>query len=226
MRASYGVRMRLGRRPPPTVELDALPPEVRRAIEAAMTGNEVRVTRRGRDVGSLTFRAAVLEGVVHTPVAPPPPPAVDVPDGVLVVATAMRLSASARQTLADRFGPGYLVLDMHDAPDTTDVLLINPVSPQLLSRLQQRFPRARVVVTEIDDDELGVSYVGPVSRLLDAGAAAYLPPRDLDGVAAAVDAYLTRDRVALGRGDSPRDVLALDAIVRDRRPGSPVPPTA
>lgn len=217
--------MRLGRRPPPAVELDALPPEVRRAIEAAMTGSEVRVRRRGRDVGSLSFRAAVLEGVVHAP-APPPPPTVDVPDGVLVVATAMRLSASARQTLADRFGPGYLVLDMHDAPDTTDVLLINPVSPQLLSRLQHRFPRARVVVTEIDDDELGVSYAGPVSRLLDAGAAAYLPPRDLDGVAAAVDAYLTRDRVALGRGSASGPVPALDAIVRDRRTGTPVPPTA
>ena len=207
------------------MELDALPPEVRRAIEAAMTGSEVRVRRRGRDVGTLTFRAAVLEGVVQTPPAPPPP-VVDVPDGVLVVATAMRLSASARQTLAARFGPGYLVLDLHDAPATTDVLLINPVSPQLLSRLQQRFPRARVVVTEIDDDELGVSYAGPVSRLLDAGAAAYLPPRDLHGGAAAVDAYLARDRVALGRGATSGDLPALDAIVRDRRTGSPVPPTA
>lgn len=207
------------------MELDALPPEVRRAVEAAMTGAEVRVRRRGRDVGSLSFRAAVLEGVVQTPAAPPPPPP-EVPDGVLVVATAMRLSSSARRTLAERFGPGYLVLDLHDAPDTTDVLLINPVSPQLLSRLQHRFPRARVVVTEIDDDELGVSYVGPVSRLLDAGAAAYLPPRDLDGVAAAVDAYLTRDRVALGRGGTPGDLPALYAIVRDRRTGTPVPPTA
>lgn len=164
-----------------------------------MTGAEVRVRRRGREVGTLTFRAAVLEGVVH---APPPPPAAGtaVPEGVTVVATAMRLSATTRWRLQEHFGAGYVVLDMHEAPESTDVLLVNPVSPMLLSRLQARFPRARVVVTEIDDDELGVSYAGPVGRLLDAGAAAYLPPRDVGGVASGVHAYLTRERAALTAG--------------------------
>ena len=48
-----------------------------------------------------------------------------------------------------------------------------------------------MIVTEIDDEELGVSAPGPVSRLLDAGASAYLPPRPLREVAASMHAYLT-----------------------------------
>jgi hypothetical protein len=181
--------MRLLRQDPRALDLDALPPDVRRAIEAAMTGSTVLVRRRGRELGSLTFRPAVLEGVVVAPA--PPAPGLDVPEGVTVVATAMRLSESARRRLADGLGPDYLVIDMHGAPASTDVLLVNAVSPQLLGRLQDRFPSARVIVTEIDDEELGASYSGPVSRLLDAGAAAYLPPRDIGGVAAGVQAYLT-----------------------------------
>jgi hypothetical protein len=206
--------MRFGRTPPPALELDALPVDVRRAVEAAMTGSEVRVRRRGRDVGSLTFRPAVLEGVV---LAPPsgPAPEVTLPDGVTVVATAMRLSPTARQLLADGLGPDYVVLDLHDAPASTDVLLVNPVSPQLLSRLQDRFPSARVVVTEIEDDELGVAYAGPVSRLLDAGAAAYLPPRDVAGVAASVHAYLTRSGQGALTGPTGATGSALGAITRE-----------
>ncbi|HET9634115.1 MAG TPA: hypothetical protein VFP73_17090, partial [Terrabacter sp.] len=77
------------------------------------------------------------------------------------------------------------------APPTADVLLTHPVSPQLLGSLRGMFPDARIIVTEIEDEELGVSQPGPVSRLLDAGACAYLPPRPLREVAASMHAYLT-----------------------------------
>jgi len=70
------------------------------------------------------------------------------------------------------------------------VLLTHPVSPQLLGILRHQFPNARVVITEIEDEELGVRYSGPVSRLLDAGASAYLPPRPIAELAATVHAYL------------------------------------
>lgn len=50
------------------------------------------------------------------------------------------------------------------------------------------------MITEIEDEELGVRYSGPVSRLLDAGASAYLPPRPIDELAANVHAYLTQGR--------------------------------
>jgi DNA-binding NarL/FixJ family response regulator len=114
-----------------------------------------------------------------------------VSDDVTVVATATKLSDAARRRLSDELGPGYIVLDLLKAPTTADVVLTHPVSPQLLGSLRASFPNARVIVTEIDDEELGVSHPGPVSRLLDAGASAYLPPRPLREVASSIHAYLT-----------------------------------
>ena len=175
----------------PSLDVDALPPDVSAALEAAIAGERITLLRAGDPIGSLEFSSNVLEGTVidspaqHGSTAP-------VPDGVTVVATAMKLSDVARRRLSDEFGDGYIVIDLHEAPASTDVLLTHPVSPQLLGILRHQFPNARVVITEIEDEELGVRYSGPVSRLLEAGAAAYLPPRPIDELAANVHAYLTR----------------------------------
>lgn len=182
------------RRGAPTLDLETLPREVRAAVEAMVAGREVRLRSEGRDVGSLAFRPGVLEGtVVSGPpvVAPESAPPEAVRDGVTVVATATKLSDAARRRLSDELGSDYIVLDLLKAPPTADVVLTHPVSPQLLGALRAGFPNARVIVTEIDDEELGVSAPGPVSRLLDAGASAYLPPRPLREVAAGMHAYLT-----------------------------------
>jgi len=179
------------RRTAPQLDVEALPPDVRAAIEAAIAGDSIILTRSGVRIGSLAFGTNVLEGTVverpHEPVSE-----TSVPDGITVIATAMKLSDAARRRLSDEFGAAYIVLDIHAAPTSTDVLLTHPVSPQLLGILRQQFPNARVVVTEIEDDEVGVRYSGPVSRLLDAGASAYLPPRPIAEVAANVHAYLTK----------------------------------
>ncbi|WP_374968195.1 hypothetical protein [Terrabacter sp. BE26] len=182
------------RRAVQTLDLETLPREVRSAVEAMVAGREVTLRHEGRELGILAFRPAVLEGAV---VAGPPAPAAEpvpvegVRDGVTVVATATKLSDAARSRLSDELGPDYIVLDLLKAPTTADVVLTHPVSPQLLGSLRAGFPNARVIVTEIDDEELGVSQPGPVGRLLDAGAAAYLPPRPLREVASSVHAYLT-----------------------------------
>jgi len=171
--------------------MEALPPDVAAALEAAMAGDEVTLIRSGCPIGSLEFRSAVLEGaVVEAPAQHGP--AASAPEGVTVVATAMRLSAAARRRLSDEFGADYIVVDIHAAPETTDVLLTHPVSPQLLGLLRHQFPTARIVITEIEDEELGVSYTGPVSRMLDAGASAYLPPRPIAELAANVHTFLTQ----------------------------------
>jgi len=180
---------------PPTLDLETLPADVRSVLEAMVLGEEATLVRGHRELGVLSFRSAALEGTLL------PGPQISswrarpVPEGVTVVATAMRLSPAVRRRLSDDLGTDYLVLDLHEAPDTTDVLLIHPISPQLLGRLRARFPQARVVVTEIDDEELGVSYTGPVSRLLDAGASAYLPPRPVSAIASMVRDVLTGDDV-------------------------------
>lgn len=187
------------------LELESLPREARAAMEALLAGDEVVLRRDGLDVGVLTLRPSVREGVVmsgpHTSSADGEASAsfagdsdrvpTPVPAGVTVVASATQLSDAARRRLSDALGPDYIVLDLLQAPPTADVLLTHPVSPQLLGALRGQFPNARIIVTEIDDPELGVSQPGPVSRLLDAGACAYLPPRPLREVATSVHAYLT-----------------------------------
>ena len=165
---------------------------MRAAIEDAIAGDSIILTRSGVRIGSLAFGTNVLEGIAierpHEPVSE-----ASVPDGVTVIATAMKNCPTPRAVAClNEFGAAYVVLDLHAAPTSTDVLLTHPVSPQLLGILRHQFPRARVVITEIEDEELGVHYSGPVSRLLDAGASAYLPPRPLAELAAHVHAYLTQ----------------------------------
>lgn len=96
-----------------------------------------------------------------------------------------------------------MIFDLHDGPEDADVLLTHPISLQLLGHLRAQFPHAEVVITEIEDEELGVSYSGPVSRLLDAGASAYLPPRTMGGIASAVNTFLTTRTVPGITADNP-----------------------
>ncbi|MBG0816373.1 hypothetical protein [Planomonospora sp. ID82291] len=178
-----------------SIDVTRLPEDVAALVDALEPGEELVVTRGGEPIAAITGTRRVLRGAVVDPGTPreadEPPPA-DY-DEATVVATAMKLSASARVALADRLGPDYVVLDMHAAPTTADVLLTPPVSPQLIANLRSMFPKARVIITEIDDDELGVSYHGPVRRLLDAGAEAYLPPATIPRLAGQLD-HITRLR--------------------------------
>jgi hypothetical protein len=150
-------------------------------IESILEKGEVDLVRSGESVGTLAFRPTVLEGVLL-------PPAVEnsldrgrEPEGVKVVVTTMRMSDAARTRLSDAFGDSYLVVDFADAPSTADVVLTHPVSTQLINRWTLMFPQARILVTEILDEELGLDVRGPVGRLLDAGAHGYLPRRPVDG---------------------------------------------
>lgn len=183
------------------LEIDDLPPDVASAIEAVTTGGAIALFRSGRQIGTLEFCSHVLEGsVVVGPGRDSPAASAD----VTVVATAMKLSESARRRLSDEFGADYVVLDMHAAPTTADVLLVPPISSQLIGMLKNQFPDAQIVVAEIEDEELGVSYLGPVSRMLDAGANAYLPPRPIAELAAGLHAYLAQsDAKILESGPGP-----------------------
>ncbi|MER5741993.1 hypothetical protein ABT097_01810 [Streptomyces sp. NPDC002225] len=178
------------------IDADRLPEDVLALVDALGPGEELVITRGGAPfarvtpvtrtvlVGTLvappkTSDTSGASGTPGTPEEEPRPP-----DGsVTVVATAMELSDTARTALSDRLGPDYIVLDMRSAPRSADVLLVPPVSPQLIGSLRSSFPDARLVVTEIEDPELGVDYQGPVRRLLDAGAELYLPPATLPRLA-------------------------------------------
>lgn len=175
-------------------------------IDALAPGEDLVITRDGEPVARISgVPGTVVIGTVIDPVTPSAadeePSATD--KGVTVVVTAMKLSDSARTSLSDQLGADYIVLDMHAAPVSADVLLVPPVSPQLIGSLRSAFPRARVVVAEIEDDELGVSYQGPVRRLLDAGAEAYLPPATVPHLAKQLNQTLTRRSHPLDSSPTP-----------------------
>lgn len=161
------------------VELARLPDELAELIASLAPGGSLVITRGGEAVATLTAAgSAPLEGTVIQARSAPddeePRRAGAGDEGVTVVATAMELSDSARSKLSSELGTDYIVLDMHSAPSTADVLLVPPLSLQLLGSLREMFPSARVVLAELDDPELGVSYGGPVRRMIDSGVELYL----------------------------------------------------
>ncbi|GLY50801.1 hypothetical protein [Lentzea sp. NBRC 102530] len=172
-----------GEHGPHWIDSDRFPEDVIATIEALRPGEDLFVVRDGVPLAKITGAAR-------------PSPASttgtsEAYDDVTVVATAMKLSPSARATLSGQLGPDYIVLDMHSAPRTAEVLLIPPLSPQLIGGLRASFPKARVVIAEVEDRELGVVHEGPVRRLLDAGADVYFPPSSIPRLAQQLDRAVT-----------------------------------
>jgi antitoxin (DNA-binding transcriptional repressor) of toxin-antitoxin stability system len=182
-----------------TIDVERFPENVAALIDGLAPGEELVVTRDGIRIATISG-ASALEGDVIAPV--PPEEGVEVPsptyDGATVVATAMKLPESARTSLSAELGTDYIVVDLHAAPATADVLLVPPISPQLIGNLRAMFPAARIIVTEIEDDTLGVSYRGPVRRMLDAGAEVYLDSTSVLQLARQLDRTVTRYRQIAG----------------------------
>jgi hypothetical protein len=193
----------------PVVDLDTLDSGRRVWVEDLVTSGSVLLRAEGKTLGTLTYSSATLEGsILPGPVTDHVDRPDDLREGTKVLATTMRLSSRARDLLRQSFGPDWVVLDLHDAPDTADVVLTSAHSPQLTHRWTLLFPNAQITVTEIYDPELGLDISGPVGRLLDAGAHAYLPPRPLEQVAENVQAYL--ESRALGVLGSPPTIHQLN----------------
>ncbi|WP_329060243.1 hypothetical protein [Amycolatopsis sp. NBC_01480] len=164
------------------IDAGRLPEDVLALVGTLRPGEELHIVSDGTTIATISGAAGAFHGGNS-----------GIPAGekVTLVATAMKLSESARTTLSAQLGPDYLVVDLHSAPETVDVLLIPPVSPQLIGSLRARFPKAKVVIAEIEDRELGVSYEGPLRRLLDAGADTYLPVGTIPQMARQLDRSLT-----------------------------------
>jgi hypothetical protein len=184
----------------PVLDLDDLDAGTRAWLERLVASGSMRLHRGGESLGALSFTPSVLEGtVVGAAVSSDSTRTDTLPDGVKVLATTMKLPPEARERLRESFGPDWVVVDFHDAPDTADVVLTAAHSPQLIHRWTLLFPHAQIIVTEILDNEFGLDVAGPVGRLLDAGAHAYLPPRPLEQVAQNVQSYLeSQARAELG----------------------------
>lgn len=192
---------------PDVVDLDHLEPGLRAWVESLATSGPVLLRRDGQTIGTLTYSSAVLEGTI---VPAPATKHSDLREGTKVLATTMRLSSPARDLLRQSFGLDWVILDFHDAPDTADVVLTCAHSPQLTHRWTLLFPHAQIIVTEILDPEFDLDIPGPVGRLLDAGAHAYLPPKPLEQVAKNVQLHLA-GRAHGALGSSPPMTHQLDS---------------
>jgi hypothetical protein len=195
-------------RPAQRIDVARLPEDIVALIDALEPGETLVVTRDGGPIATISSTVDVLQGAVvdlGTPAGTPGQAPTDY-ESMTVVATAMELSPAARLALSTQLGADYVVLDMHAAPATADVLLVPPGSPQLIGMLRSMFPKARVIVTEIEDHELGVQYHGPVRRLLDAGAEAYLPPATLPQLARQLEYTLGQGRELAAGTDEPLQI--------------------
>lgn len=101
----------------------------------------------------------------------------------MIVVTAISLGPAAREALAHRLGPGHIVRDIRDAGDTADVVLVPPISAQLVGSLREMFAGAKILVTELSDVEFGLDLPGPVSRIMRSGADGYFVAPDLGHLA-------------------------------------------
>ncbi|MEV0386440.1 hypothetical protein [Nonomuraea sp. NPDC050643] len=202
------IRKRVTRAKKQRLDVARLPEDIVALIDALEPDETLVVMRDGQAIATISSAVDVLQGTIvdhdRTDEADDQPTA-DY-DNVTVVATAMELSAEARTSLATQLGTDYIVLDMNAAPLTADVLLVPPVSPQLVATLRSMFPKARVIITEIEDPELGVNYHGPVRRLLDAGADAYLPPSTVPRLARQLDHTLTHGHQLAGGLATPLEI--------------------
>ncbi|MGH9126883.1 MAG: hypothetical protein ACRDZ8_19460 [Acidimicrobiales bacterium] len=64
-----------------------------------------------------------------------------------------------------------------------DLVLAPSCSPGAISALKGAYPSARLVVVELDDWAFNVRFAGPVKRVLDAGADAYLTADSIEQLA-------------------------------------------
>jgi hypothetical protein len=99
-------------------------------------------------------------------------------------------SLSGRQiaSLRAELGPLYQVLDVSTAVEA-DIVICPPCSTRTIEKLQRQYPTAAIVVVE--PDARSGSLDAPVTRLLAAGAAAYVTDPSSEGLASTILALRT-----------------------------------
>jgi hypothetical protein len=187
------------------IDVADLPEEVVALIDALGADEDLVITRNGRSIATIDRTYGVFTPDALSDDTDHPPY-----DDVTVVATAMELSDEVRAALSAALGSDYIVLDLHAAPVSTDVLLVPPVSPQLVGNLRSMFPKARVVVAEFEDPDLGVSFRGPLRRLIDAGADTYLASTTIPHLATQLDQAVNQLQLTDGTSHEQLEIEETD----------------
>jgi hypothetical protein len=103
-------------------------------------------------------------------------------DRRLTVVCAVALKARAREKLAEMLGDVRLV-DIREPVATADVVLVPSCAPQTVTKLKEAYPTARLIVVELEDWDRDIEFSGPVTRLRQAGADAYVTADSLEDLA-------------------------------------------
>lgn len=140
----------------------------------------------------------------------------------VVVVTAMPLSDVVRAELSEMLGQGYVVVDIKVAPSTANLVLTPVVSGQLLGSLRAMFPDARILYTELDDDARGISFTGPLARIVARRPDGYFVAHTLDALSPVVQSE-ARLQLAGSAGPTPL-MLSLSAEGSGPVPAAPPPP--
>lgn len=94
---------------------------------------------------------------------------------------ALPLTPAARDRLARLLDAR--VVDVRDPVDHVDVVLAPAGSPQLIGMLRRTYGDARIIVVELDDEDLDIELSGPVKRILRGGADGYVLADSVDELA-------------------------------------------
>jgi hypothetical protein len=123
------------------------------------------------------------------------------------VVLAVPLESEARERLAVLLDAR--IIDVRTECADADLVIYPAASPQLLGELKDKYPKARFVVTELEDWELDIDRTGPVTRLLRSGADAYVVAHSLDDLAYKLGATTSAPSGAARQEHSmPREILA------------------
>lgn len=184
-----------------SAHVQTIPPSSRR-IRTALAGLGFTQTAGGvlrldlQSVPPVDGESTILTGVLVGAVSAPAPETV-------TVATAMPLSARAREELEDLLGPGFMVVDIKRAPPDTAVVITPAVSEMALGSLRGMFPNAQILIGEFADENYGVSYPGPVLSALESSVDGYVVASDLAHLSTQVRSW----NQALTAGEKPTLML-------------------
>lgn len=144
--------------------------------------------------------------------------------GETVVVITMPLSKQARAELSEMLGPGYAVVDMRSAPSSANIVLTTVVSSHALSILRGTFPRARILFTELHDDERGIGFAGPLSRIVAQAPDGYFIAHSLDALTPVVQSEV-KLQLSGSTSRTPR-TLSLTSAVPAPQQKTDVPSTS
>lgn len=136
------------------------------------------------------------------------------------------LPSSAWAHLTATLGDRVDLVEVRTADGEEDAVVVLSTSRQLIAKIRTAFPRAVLIVVEVEDRDHGVDLGGQVMRSLDAGADGYYVARSLDRLAGVVEQALTSgsadpEPAALGPPVDDQMASILDRLIEGRAIAEP-----